>query len=605
MQDIKKLSEKSHILLRPSMYIGQVVRGVHTEWILENNKIVQKEVSYVPGLIKIINEIIDNSIDEYVKTDGVFANIIDIKMSATEISISDNGRGIPVKKGEDGIYLPTLCFMHARAGSNFDDLDNKAQIGTNGVGSFATVCFSEKFVAETDDGKNAFKLVSTNNAEKYTEKVLSSKGSKFVGTKVTFTPDFKRFNETSLDETSIGIIYTRILNLSLTYPGISFKFNGKKVQSKNIKEFLKYFGDSFEFVSTQDYTFAVFPNVEDDFRSYSYINGIRLPAGGTHIDYLLFNTINRIRDSLVKKYKTIKPGDIRNKILVVFIGKKFKNLKFDSQSKEKITNSTADVSEYLGTVDWDLFSKKILKNKDIVEPITEIYKIKEELKKRMELKSLDNKPKEKIKSDKYTKAVNENKYILVCEGASAKNGLLPSIGRDGIAYFELKGKPLNSITANQAKFTQNVELSMLYKIIKQEGFKKIVIAADADLDGYSITGLLIAFLYKYLPDVLMEKTYILRTPIAASIKNKKVIDWTYSFDDIDRLKGETKYFKGYGSWKPEDLKEVIIKDGFDKMVQKFEYGTQDQESILAWYGSDNSDKRKTMIKNNEFDLIKL
>jgi len=203
---------------------------------------------------------------------------------------------------------------------------------------------------------------------------------------------------------------------------------------------------------------------------------------------------------------------------------------------------------------------------------------------------------------------NDNTFLLengIVSHNSARSGLLPSIGRNGIAYYELKGKPLNAITATQSKFTQNSELSMLYKIIKQEGFKKIVIAADADLDGYSITGLLLAFLYKYLPEILVESTYMLRTPIAASIKNKQIVEWTYSFDDIDKLKGDTKYFKGYGSWKSEDLKVVIAKDGFDKMVQKFDYTPSDNESIQAWYNSDNSDKRKGMIKNNEFDLIKL
>lgn len=603
-QKIIKLSERMHILTRPSMYIGQVVRGTHTEWILENNKIIQKDVSYVPGLLKIINEIIDNSIDEYVKTDGMFANNIEIKITSNEVIIEDNGRGIPVKKGADDIYLPTLCFMHARAGSNFVDTENKAQIGTNGVGSFATVCFSKKFIAETDDGKNAFKLVSTNNAEKFTEKLLPSKGNKSLGTKVTFIPDFERFQESSLDDISINLLYTRVLNLSLTYPGISFKFNNKKIQSKNIKDFLKYFGSSFEFFSNPDCTFAVFPNTEDDFRQFSYINGLRLPEGGTHITQSLEHITKRIQSVLIKKYKTIKPGDIKNKLLIVCIGKNFKNLRFNSQTKECITNSGKEVTEWMGVVEWDNFVNKLLKNKNIIDPITEVYKIKEELKKRMELKSLET-TKEKIKSDKYTKAVGKNKILFITEGASACNGLMPSLGRNGIAYYELKGKVLNVIGMNASKFSTNVELKELYKIIKNEGFEKIGIATDADLDGYNIASLLMAFIKTYLPDEF-NKVYLLNTPIAASYKNKKIDKWVYNFDEIHNLKGETKYFKGYGSWTPVALKYVISIDGLDNMLVPIGYDPKrDDECILDWFDPQRTNRRKEMIKQNDFNLIKI
>lgn len=603
-QTIVKLDDRSHILLRPSMYIGQIVPGKYNEWISIENGIAQQEVEYVPALLKIINEIIDNSVDEYIKTQGEFANKVTINIDSKSITIQDNGRGIPVKKDPgSGIYLPMLCFGHAKSGSNFDDSNNQSQIGTNGVGSFATVCFSEYFQAETDDGENSYTVVFKNNAESYTEKLGKSKSR---GTKVYFEPDLKKFSISKIDDTSINLIKTRIQNLSMTYNGIEFKFNNKKINVKSSKDFLKNFGNSYEFIENENIIFAVFPNTEDDFRQFSYINGLRLIDGGTHITLSLEHITRRIQSNLIKKYKSIKPGDIKNKLLIVVVGKNFKNVRFNSQTKECLTNSGKEVSEWMGDISWDDFCNKILKNKNIVEPITEVYRIKEELKKRAELKALDGKTKERINHDKYTKAVGSNDMIIICEGASAKNGLLPSLGRKGIAYYELKGKPMNAIKNAQTKFTNNEELSTLYKIIKQEGFKKVVIGADADLDGYSITGLIIAFLYKYLPDTLKDgSTYMLRTPIASKMQNKKPIKWVYKYDEIHTLGDNVKFYKGYGSWKPQDLQNVISIDGMDRMLEPIEYTQDDVSTIMAWYSTDNANDRKEMIKNNDFDLIKI
>jgi DNA topoisomerase-2 len=588
------------------MYIGQISMGTYAEWMFtDDGRITLQEVQYVPGLIKIINEIIDNSIDEAIKTNFKFSDKISITIEKNRVIVQDNGRGIPVEKNEDGHYYGELCWLHARSGSNFDDDNNQAQLGTNGVGSFATAVFSSKFIGETDDGVLSYKIVSINGAESFKETIGDTKRR---GTKVTFEPDLGCFGISDIDEVHVSLIKTRLQNLSLTYPDIEFKFNGKKVSFKSKKEFLKLFSDSYEMIETDDYFFAVFPNAEDDFKQFSYMNGLRLPSGGTHIDIISYNITSRLRDALVKKYKTIKPGDIKNKLLIVMVGKNFKKLKFDSQTKEKITNSTSDTNAYLGVIDWDGFCKKILKNKNIIEPITEVYRIKEELKRRAEMKALDGKGKEKIKSEKYTKAVGENDMLVICEGQSAKNGLMPSLGRNGIAYYELKGKPLNSIVAPQSKFTANEELSMLYKIIKSEGFKRFLLSADADLDGSAIMGLLMAFIYKYVPDALEDnKCFILRTPIASQMKNKKPVKWVYSYGEIDSLGDkDIKFYKGYGSWKPEDLKHVISIDGLDRMLERVEYEKErDEATLLNWYKSENSDYRKEMIKCNEFDLIKI
>lgn len=597
---IKKLTEREHIISRPSMYIGAVDLTKTNEYIFEDDKIQYKEVQYVPGLIKIINEIIDNSVDVAIKTDFKSSNEIEVKIDDKSVFVKDNGTGIPIMKNSDGHYLPELCWNHARAGSNFDDDKNRTQIGMNGVGSYATACFSKKFTGHTDDGKNSYKIVIKDNASNFTEEV---KSTKLQGTSVTFEPDLEKFGLSNIDETHQNIIKQRLINLSMSFPLITFKFNGKKINVNSFKKYVSLFNESSEIYETEDYRFAILPNDEDDFRQFSYVNGLKIPDGGTHIDIISNNIVTRLRDKLLKKYKTIKPGDIKNKLMIVAFLKNVKNTKFNSQSKEKITNGAAEINEYFGEIPYDNIVNKIFKNSAIIDPITEVYRIKEEFKKRQELKDL-NKTVKKIKSDKYLPSIGVKKYLLLVEGESALGGLSPVLGRKECGYYTLKGKPLNAYSAPQSKFTQNTELSELYKIIQNEGYQYVIYATDQDLDGYHIRGLLTGFFIKYLPE-LKGKIGMLNTPVIGVKKNNKLVNWFYSLNDEVKLKsGETsKYYKGLGSHKEADLKYIVEQDGLQKMINLFEW--DNDEIIDDWLSDSKSDKRKEYIQANEFNIAKL
>ena len=597
---IKKLSDREHIISRPSMYIGAVDLTKSNEYIFDENKITYKEVQYVPGLIKIINEIIDNSVDVAIKTNFKHSNEISVKITDKDIQVQDNGTGIPVKKNSDGHYLPELCWNNARAGSNFDDDKNRTQIGMNGVGSYATACFSKKFVGHTDDGEHSYTITIKDNASVFTEKIEPSKEQ---GTVVKFQPDLEKFGLKEIDEVHQNIIKQRLINLSMSFPLITFKFNGKKINVNSFKKYVSLFNESSEIYETEDYRFAILPNADDDFRQFSYVNGLKIPDGGTHIDILSNAVVSRLREKLSKKYKTIKPGDIKNKLMIIAFLKNVKNTKFNSQSKEKITNGTAEINEYFGDIPFDSLVNKIFKNSAIIEPITEVYRIKEEFKKRQELKDL-NKTVKKIKSDKYLPSIGHKKYLLLVEGESALGGLSPVLGRKECGYYTLKGKPLNAYSAPQSKFTQNTELSELYKIIQNENYEYIIYATDQDLDGFHIRGLLTGFFIKYLPE-LKGKIGMLNTPVIGVKKNNKLQRWFYSLNDEVKLKsGETsKYYKGLGSWKEADLKEIVAQDGLQKMIDILEFDTED--IIDDWLSDTKADKRKEYIMNNEFSIAKL
>lgn len=605
-QNIQEKDDREWLLIRPQVVIGSVQPEKAHDFFMENNKFKWTQYNYIPGFLKIINEILDNSIDVYVKSKGKYANQINIDITDDSINIKDNGYGIPVEKSESGEWLPFVCWGKARAGSNFEDDKNQGQIGMNGIGSFATVVFSKEFIGYSDDGKNKLKITFKDNLESHSIRELTSSKP---GVEVFFKPDLEKFGLEKIDDTHKNLIYQRLLNLSVTYPGIKFTFNKKRISLKT-KDYLKMFSDDYEIIEGDNFFIGVMPNSDDDFRFLSYVNGLHIKDGGNHIDYVLDKIVSPIRTKLQRRYKNIKPGDIKNKLQIVVFFKNLINPKFNSQTKEKLTNTSSQISNFLGDIDWDKFGLKCYKNKAILEPIVEIYKIKEEFKKKQELKNL-NKTVKKIKSKKYTRPIGNRKYLMIGEGESAVSGLLSILGRKDYGYYELKGKPLNAYDASQQKFTANTELSELYQIINNEEYEYIVFATDQDLDGFTIRGLLLGFIYKYIPELLKTgRIGMLQTPIVAVSKKDKIINWYYNLSDVDHEKTKpgtlSEYKKGLGGWTSEELKVVIEKDGIDKMIRMIEYNDETSPNIIDnWLNSDKSDKRKEYIANNDFDLIKL
>lgn len=409
-RNIKVLSDREHIYHKTEMYAGSVNLTQLSEFVEIDGKHVEKELNVVPALLKIINEIIDNSVDVHLKTPLNEQMTISVKMDKESITVEDNGRGIPVHKNDDGIYLPRICWGFARSGGNFDISENVG-LGTFGVGSYITNVLSKKFIGVTDDSSQRYTITFTDNAQNFKETL--SKTSKH-GTKVTFYPDLERFSLSEITGDHILAIKQRLINLSLSFPSITFKFNGSNINIKSFKKFIERFDTNAEIFETENYSLAIMHNPNDDFRQLSYVNGLKILDGGTHIDVICNNVVNKLRDKLIKKYKTIKPADIKNKLFIVAYLRNFKNAKFNSQTKEKLTNAVSELTDYYNNIDYDALSKKILKNSSIIDPITEIYKIKEELKKRQELKSL-NKVK-KIKNEKYLPPIKEQKYLMIVEG---------------------------------------------------------------------------------------------------------------------------------------------------------------------------------------------
>jgi len=627
-QEIKELSDRDWLLIRGHNIIGslQPIKQQSFLYNPEAQKFEWREYEYIPGLIKIINEIIDNSIDVAIKSGFKFANQISIEITDKKVTIRDNGFGIPVEKSADGKWIPEVAWGRARAGSNFEDDEKRTSIGMNGIGSFATTVFSKKFVGSTDDGKNRANIVFKNNAETCEVAITPSIGH---GTTVSFFPDLARFDLTEIDELHQTLIYQRILNLSMMYPEIKFKFN-KRLVKLDAKRFLNLFSDTFEFIQEENYLVAVFPNDSSDFNYHTYVNGLWLEKGGNHVNFLSGKVVDELRQKLVRRYKQIKPGDIKNKLSMVIFFKNFPNPKFDGQTKEFLTNTQKEITSFMdfndpkSKKDWERFMTKVYKDKNIVEPITDLYAAKMAIEENKKLKAATKK---QDLPDKYWPATEANKYLVTAEGDSAIDAVISEISRDYYGFYPLKGVPLN-IVKDKSKIAKNEEMRQLAIILGMDltktnpvlTYENIVIATDRDVDGSHIAGILLGFLHTYTPEYLYEgKVFQLMTPLV-TVKNKTGYKFMFSMDEYEafRRKHDPEgkkyiydYKKGLGSMEDYEWEALFQQYKIEDLLRPLHLKKSDNpdeeiSELINWL-ADNTDFRKDRIlsKIREFDINKV
>ena len=626
------LTGRLQILQRPTMWIGAVNKTMQKMFILTDDKVEHREIEYVPGFKKICDEILDNSLDALIAHSNASGSI-KVKIDEEKVSIEDDGPGIPVVKKKlseieeknlpaeearqiKNSYLPELAWTRLFSGSNFQDGENKTTIGAHGVGSTATAIFSTKFIGKTDDGKKSCVVKSLDNMEKVSCKVGDTSGKS--GTVVEFWPDLKRFGLEKIDQVYFDLMYQRLLCLAITFPKIKFSFNGKKIDN-NEKKFLKLFSENVVSASFDKGFIGIYPNDSDEFNFFTYVNGMHMSRGGSHVDYMSWQIVSPIRDKLVKKYKTIKPADIRNRLSIVVFMRDFPNPKFDSQTKETLTNAQSEISNYLNNkIDFEKLAKDILKNNAVMTPIIDMFKIKEELKARQELKQAK---KVKVKSDKYFPGIGEKKYLFLVEGLSAGGGLMKCLGRDGKYFYCLRGLALNAYDSSIQKIAANQEIKEVMNILNLDltkkddesqviEFDKIVIATDADVDGINIASMLMGWWYKLCPSLYKQhKIYRLNTPIVIIEDAKENIKkWFFNLDDFKKWEATNNdkklkivYLKGLGSLSTSQLDYIIKQQGFESLLEEYTLDDMSDEYFKNWLGPD-AEPRKKYMKEYSFDI---
>ena len=608
--EFKVLSDEEHLKIRPSMYIGSVDEANINSYFI-NDTIEYKSINIIPGLLKIINEIIDNSVDENIRTNGKFANKIYVNINNTidglEVSVKDNGRGIPVIKpnGSDD-YQPVLAWTKSRSGTSFEK--DRVTLGANGVGSFATYVFSESFIGETHDSKKSLVF------NKITKEVTVKDSTKNF-TEVTFQPDISLFNNGVFDfKNHFEYLKQRLINLSVCYPDISFYFNTEKI-NVDIKELTsKFYKEGLIYQSkNNNYSIIVGSTAPDnEFRFHAYTNGLHNPYGGSIVDYVSNEIASALQPLITKKHKiTVTNSQIKNNLLLAIYVTKFSNLKFDSQTKEKITNSKQEVQNYFNenNINFEKIAKDIINTPNIIDPIITAILYKKELAERLELARQQKKTKklEIVNHIQATYSDPEERLLFLTEGLSAIGPLLNVRQSTKIGGYPLRGKILNVDGMSFLDIMKNEIISELMSIIGLElgktptnlNYGKIVLMTDADVDGISIRGLLFKF-FNLWGDVLYKQNriFIIKTPLLMAKKNNDT-KLFYTFDEFNKesksLKGyEITYFKGLGTM-PVDVYDECINN--PKLIPITFNNNEDQVSLDMAFGDDPNLRKKWLLNN--------
>lgn len=378
------LDDRSHVQMRMGMYIGspsleELDRFLLGKW---------TSISYVPAIVKMVDEIIDNSVDEAIRTKFKHANIINVEidLDSDGITISDNGRGIPIEKIKDvdgkEIYRPFAAWTKTKAGSNFDDSERMG-IGMNGVGSSVVNFCSSNFSGITYSGGKKYHLTCTDGCAEYEENVTENTKNK--GTLVSFVPDFKLFGVESLrDFDIVSIVEDRLNHLSVAFPKIKFNLNVRsdnQTTNKNIASNPKVLSyrykddnsDGFHHVSSKNLDMIFVASQEG--KTNSYVNGVNTRQGGSYVDFVYNSICDELISIVRKKHKVdISRALIKSNMNLVMFVHEFNSPKFDSQTKERLTNSIKDIREHYEKtkqVDFDKIAKDIFANPDLIEPIIE------------------------------------------------------------------------------------------------------------------------------------------------------------------------------------------------------------------------------------------
>mgnify|MGYP003632753540 FL=1 len=577
-EDFRILTARQHVRERIGMYMGSsskedIERFVMGEW---------KTSYYVPALSKMVDEILDNAIDEAIRTNFKFANKIDVSVKNGVVVVTDNGRGIPQDEifdeaSGDKILRPVAAWTRVNAGTSFDD--ERVTIGTNGVGSAATNFLSSKFVGKTWCKGKRVEVRCKNGGDDVDVSVKT--GIDGSGTEVSFVPDYSLFEVEDLDALdTIALVEDRMLNLQMAFPEIAFSFNKRRIKVNDLKKYAKLFvGEEGEFIieKTENLSFF-YASSEDGFRSNSFVNGVNTRQGGTYVDFLTNGVLDELGTMIKRKHKIeVAKSTIKNGLTFVMFARNFTNPKFDSQTKERLTNPMSNVREHTieaGIKDAASIARKILNTPSIIDPIVEAQLAKKIAADRRAA-TLAQKKLRKVKVAKHISASRDDATLKIVEGDSAMGFLLKVRDPNKVGAYPLRGVIMNTWDMKPADVLKNKELSELVSVlglditnpnsIDDMTYKHIAILTDADHDGIGhISPLLIAFFYKFWPRLLLEKKVkITRTPIMISTKAKSV-KWFYAYEEASEFKSNQsgwkhRYIKGLGNIQPSSINLYMIR----------------------------------------------
>lgn len=582
---------------RPGMYIGSTsVRGLH----------------------HLVYEIVDNAVDEAL---AGYCDTIEVQIHEdNSITVIDDGRGIPVGiNHKAGLPAVEVVFTVLHAGGKFGGGGYKVSGGLHGVGASVVNALSNWLEVQIFHEGKVYQQRYERGNTMYPLKVVGECEPKKSGTQVTFSPDGSIFEETVYDYDTLK---QRLREMAFLTKGLKIRLVDERSGMEQEEEF-HYEGGIKEFVTYLNRSKeALYPDViycegekngvyvevamqhNDSYSdsTYSFVNNITTPEGGTHLAGFrnaLTKTFNEYAKSnkILKENETALSGDDIREGLTAIISVKISEPQFEGQTKQKLGNSEARgavdsvVSEQLTYFleQNPVVAKSICEKSLLAQRAREAARKARDLTRRktaLEGMSLPGKLADC--SDKDPK----NCEIFIVEGDSAGGSAKTARSRATQAILPLRGKILNVEKARLDKIYGNAEIKAMITAfgtgihddfdISKLRYHKIIIMTDADVDGAHISTLMLTFLYRFMPELIRQgHVYLAKPPLFKIEKNKKV--W-YAYDEIELNKilteigrdGNNKIqrYKGLGEMDPEQLWETTM----DPETRVLERVTIDEET---------------------------
>lgn len=593
---IKVLEGLEAVRVRPGMYIGSVS---------------------TKGLNHLIYEIVDNAVDEHL---AGFCSVIRVYLEKDgSATVIDNGRGIPVEMHEKGISAERVVFTTLHAGGKFDDSAYKTSGGLHGVGSSVVNALSNYMTVRISRNGHVYedKYERGIPVQDLVDGLLPVVGkTKETGTAINFLPDDTIFDKTYFKAEDVK---SRLHETAYLNPRLTIEFEDRRGEEtdrvvfhepEGLSGFVKAMNASKEPVSDIICFKGELENIEvecafqyvNEFHEnvLGFCNNIYNAEGGTHITGFkssftnVINTYARELNILKEKDQNFTGADVRNGMTAV-VSIKHPDPRFEGQTKTKLDNP--DASKAVSQVTTDeathYFDRNLEQLKAVIECAERAAKIR-----KSEAKAKTNMlTKPKFSFDSNGKLANcESRdaskcEIFIVEGDSAGGSAKMARNRMYQAILPIRGKILNVEKASMDKVLANAEIKSMINAfgcgfsegygqdfdITKLRYDKIIIMADADVDGAHISTLLLTLFYRFMPDLIYEgHIYVAMPPLYKVVPKKKGEEGEYLYDDaaLSRYRkthsGFTlQRYKGLGEMDPQQLWETTL-DPANRRLRKIQ-----------------------------------
>lgn len=602
---------------RPGMYIGSTsARGLH----------------------HLVYEVVDNSIDEALA--GYCTHIEVTIHKDNSITVTDNGRGIPVDMHESGKPAVEVVLTVLHAGGKFGGSGYKVSGGLHGVGVSVVNALSTNMEVKVKRDGKIHEIIFEKGVTKEPLKVVGQTDE--TGTLVHFVPDAEIFDETVYDYDTLR---HRLRELSFLNRGITIILTDERPEEVRqetfyfeggISSFVEHLNRNKEVINpepvyfngTKDTTvveIALQYNTSYSENIYSFVNNINTEEGGTHLAGFK-SALTRAANDFARRQGIIKNNednlvgeDIREGLTCV-ISIKLREPQFEGQTKTKLGNSevrgivdsivSEGLSEYFE--ENPVISKKIIEKSIMASRAREAARKARELTRRknaLEVSSLPGKLADCSVKDP------EQAEIYLVEGDSAGGSAKQGRDRRFQAILPLRGKILNVEKARLDKILNNEEIRTMITAfgsgigsefdITKRRYGKIIIMTDADVDGAHIRTLLLTFFYRYMRPLIENGHVYIAQPPLYQIRKGKSHWYTYSdeelaqkLDEIGREGITVQRYKGLGEMNPEQLWETTMDPEKRTVLQVHLREAEEADSIFTILMGDKVEPRRRFIEEH-------